>query len=45
MVLAVLAATCYMAIINNAPDIIFNLCTLCFGYYFRGQVERTTLAK
>ena len=36
MVLSVLAAACYMAIRNNNPEIIFNLCTLCFGYYFRG---------
>lgn len=39
MVLAVLGAACFMAIRNNTPDIIFNLCTLCFGYYFRGMQE------
>lgn len=41
MVLAVLGAACFMAIRNNTPDIIFNLCTLCFGYYFRGMQEVT----
>lgn len=40
MVLAVLAAACFMAIKNNTPDIIFNLCTLCFGYYFRSITTR-----
>lgn len=40
MVLAVLLAACYMAIKNNTPDIIFNLCTLCFGYYFRSITNR-----
>lgn len=43
MVLVVLAAACFMAIKNNTPDIIFNLCTLCFGYYFRSVTDREAL--
>ena len=39
MVLIVLFATVYMALVNNKPDIIFNLCTLCFGYYFGSAVS------
>jgi len=34
MVVMVLCATVFMAVRENKPDIIFNLCTLCFGYYF-----------
>lgn len=34
MVVLVLIATIVMAVKNNATDVIFNLCTLCFGYYF-----------
>lgn len=34
MVIAVLGATVFIAVKNNDTDIIFNLCTLCFGYYF-----------
>jgi len=34
LVISVLASSVYMAVINNKPDIIFNLTTLCFGYYF-----------
>lgn len=40
MVLVVLCAAVYFAIRNNTPDIIFNLCTLCFGYYFRSITTR-----
>lgn len=34
MVLLVLGATVFLAVKNNQQDIVFNLCTLCFGYYF-----------
>lgn len=34
MVLVVLIAAVSLAVKNNTPDIVFNLCTLCFGYYF-----------
>ena len=34
MVILVLVGTLFLAIINNQTDIVFNLCTLCFGYYF-----------
>lgn len=40
MVLIVLCAAVFFAIKNNTPDIIFNLCTLCFGYYFRSITTR-----
>ena len=44
MVLMVLGAAVFMAIKNNTPDIIFNLCTLCFGYYFRSITVREAAA-
>lgn len=34
MVICVLGATVYLAIVNNLPEIIFQLSTLSFGYYF-----------
>lgn len=34
MVIFVLVAAVIMAVKNNDTAIIFNLCTLCFGYYF-----------
>lgn len=34
MVIFVLCATIYTAIKEAKTDIIFNLCTLTFGYYF-----------
>lgn len=34
MVLLVLGATVFLAVKNNQQAIVFNLCTLCFGYYF-----------
>lgn len=37
MVIMVLLATIVMAFINNETAIIFNLVTLCFGYYFGSQ--------
>lgn len=37
MVLLVLAATIFMAVRNNETAIIFNLVTLCFGFYFGSQ--------
>lgn len=43
MVLFVLGATVYMAIVNNKFDIIFNLCTLCFGYYFGQRDTSSTI--
>jgi len=43
MVLVVLIAAVYMAIANNTPDIIFNLATLSFGYYFRAATDRNNL--
>lgn len=42
MVMMVLAASVYLAIINNQQEIIFNLTTLCFGYYF-GKRDTTVL--
>lgn len=37
MVLFVLVATIFMAIKNDKYEIVFNLCTLCFGFYFGAQ--------
>lgn len=34
LVFTVLGATIYFAILHNDGDIIYNLVTLCFGYYF-----------
>lgn len=34
MVMIVLGATIFMATKNNESSVVFNLCTLCFGYYF-----------
>lgn len=34
MVVLVLLATVSLAFKNNESDIIYNLCTLTFGYYF-----------
>lgn len=34
MVIMVLGACIYLAVVNNTQEIIFNLATLCFGYYF-----------
>lgn len=42
MVMIVLAAAVYLAIINNQQEIIFNLATLCFGYYF-GKRDTTVI--
>ena len=42
MVLVVLAATIYMAARNNDPEIIYNLITLVFGYYFGVQAQINT---
>ena len=41
MVLFVLAATIFLAIKNNQPEIINNLVTLVFGYYF-GVLAQST---
>lgn len=41
MVLLVLSATVYIAIRNNQPEIINNLVTLVFGYYF-GVLAQST---
>lgn len=41
MVLLVLAATIFLAIKNNQPEIINNLVTLVFGYYF-GVLAQST---
>lgn len=40
MVVLVLLATVSLAVKNNESDIIFNLCTLTFGYYF-GSTQST----
>lgn len=42
MVMAVLAASVFLAIKNNQQEIIFNLATLCFGYYF-GKRDTTVI--
>lgn len=42
MVMAVLAAAVFLAVKNNQQDIIFNLATLCFGYYF-GKRDTTVI--
>ena len=42
MVMIVLAAAVYLAIINNQQEVIFNLATLCFGYYF-GKRDTTVI--
>jgi len=34
MVVMVLGAAVYLAIVNNQADIVFNLASLAFGYYF-----------
>lgn len=34
MVVLVLGAAVYLAIVNNQADIVFNLASLAFGYYF-----------
>jgi len=45
MVVIVLGATVYLAIINNEPEIIFNLTSLAFGYYFGSRGTSTIIAK
>jgi len=34
LVLVVTCAGVYQAILNNNPDFVYSLTTLCFGYYF-----------
>lgn len=41
MVVLVLIATIYTAIKESKTDIIFNLCTLTFGYYFGSNQSNT----
>lgn len=43
MVMIVLVAAVYLAVANNQQEIIFNLSTLCFGYYF-GKRDTTVIA-
>jgi hypothetical protein len=45
MVLLVLCASVYLALVNNQQEIIFNLTTLCFGYYFGRRTEPPTPSK
>jgi hypothetical protein len=40
MVVLVLLATVSLAVKNNETGIVFNLCTLTFGYYF-GSTQST----
>lgn len=41
MVVLVLLGCMYMAIVNNEPSIVYNLTTLCFGYYFGTRHDNT----
>lgn len=45
MVFAVLGACVFMAVKNNQEDIIFNLTSLAFGYYFGQRQEVTKIIK
>lgn len=43
MVILVLGACIYLSIVNNEREIIFNLATLCFGYYFGNRTSTTLI--
>ena len=45
MVILVLGACIYLAIANNTTDVIFNLATLCFGYYFGNRNSSNIINK
>jgi hypothetical protein len=45
MVIMILAAAVYLAIVNNQADIVFNLASLAFGYYFGGRTQMPSVKK
>ena len=45
MVILVLVATVYLSIVNNLPEIIFQLSTLSFGYYFGSRASNSSPPK